>query len=94
MRRFLQAIQFQIVDAHSRLMGARLLVRSAAQQVDARAVTRGSEVALAKQFATETAVEVASEAGTLMGGAGMLAEHPLERIVRDLRVHTVVSAMA
>lgn len=56
-----------------------------------QAVTRGAEVALAKQFATDTAASVAGEAASLMGGAGMLMDHPLDRITRDLRTHTVAS---
>ncbi|GLC42319.1 hypothetical protein PLESTB_000660100 [Pleodorina starrii] len=86
----MQAVQFRLVDIHSELQAARLLVRSAAQQCDAKAPGRSLAVCMAKQFATETAATVASEVCGLMGGAGMVGEHPPERIARDLRAATVV----
>ncbi|KAG2452148.1 hypothetical protein HYH02_003180 [Chlamydomonas schloesseri] len=86
----LQALQFRLVELHAELQAARLLVRSAAQQVDAKAPSRSMAAAQAKQFATDTAATVAAAACSLMGGAGMVGEHPPERIARDLRAHTVV----
>ncbi|KAG2488549.1 hypothetical protein HYH03_012868 [Edaphochlamys debaryana] len=87
----LQAVQFRMVDLHAELQAARLLVRSAAQQMDAKAPGRMLAACQAKQFATDTAAAVAAEACGLMGGAGMLGDHPPERIARDLRLHTVVA---
>ncbi|KAG2425071.1 hypothetical protein HXX76_013980 [Chlamydomonas incerta] len=87
----LQALQFRLVELHAELQAARLLVRSAAQQNDAKAPSRSMAAAQAKQFATDTAAGVAAEACSLMGGAGMLADHPPERIARDLRAHTVAA---
>ena len=44
---------------------------------------------MAKYFATEVAVEVTSAALQLLGGAGYLAEHSVERYLRDVRVATI-----
>ncbi|KXZ48902.1 hypothetical protein GPECTOR_24g191 [Gonium pectorale] len=85
-----QAVQFRLVDLHTELQAARLTVRSAAQQWDAKAPGRSHAAAAAKQYATDAAAAVAAEAAGLLGGAGCLGEHPADRIARDLRAHTLV----
>ena len=45
---------------------------------------------MAKRFATDTGFEVANQALQLHGGYGYLRDFPLERIVRDLRVHQIL----
>ena len=45
---------------------------------------------MAKRFATDTGFHVANEALQLHGGYGYLRDYPLERIVRDLRVHQIL----
>jgi alkylation response protein AidB-like acyl-CoA dehydrogenase len=45
---------------------------------------------MAKRFATDTGFQVANQALQLHGGYGYLRDYPLERIVRDLRVHQIL----
>ena len=45
---------------------------------------------MAKRFVTDTCFEVANQALQLHGGYGYLKDYPLERIVRDLRVHQIL----
>ena len=45
---------------------------------------------MAKRFATDTGSRVANDALQLHGGYGYLKDYPLERIVRDLRVHQIL----
>jgi alkylation response protein AidB-like acyl-CoA dehydrogenase len=45
---------------------------------------------MAKRFATDAGFEVANQALQLHGGYGYLKDYPLERIVRDLRVHQIL----
>ena len=45
---------------------------------------------MAKRYATDAAFEVANQALQLHGGYGYLKDFPLERIVRDLRVHQIL----
>ena len=45
---------------------------------------------MAKRFATDAAFDVANQALQLHGGYGYLKDYPLERIVRDLRVHQIL----
>jgi alkylation response protein AidB-like acyl-CoA dehydrogenase len=45
---------------------------------------------MAKRFATDVGFEVANQALQLHGGYGYLKDYPLERIVRDLRVHQIL----
>jgi len=85
-----QALQFRIADMATQLEAARLMVRRAAAALDAGdpAVTRLA--AMAKRFATDAAFEVANQALQLHGGYGYLKDYPLERVVRDLRVHQIL----
>ncbi len=45
---------------------------------------------MAKRFATDAGFEAANQALQLHGGYGYLKDYPLERIVRDLRVHQIL----
>jgi alkylation response protein AidB-like acyl-CoA dehydrogenase len=45
---------------------------------------------MAKRYATDAGLEVANQALQLHGGYGYLRDYPLERIVRDLRVHQIL----
>ncbi len=85
-----QALQFRIADMATQMEAARLMVRRAAAALDSSdpAVTRLA--AMAKRFATDAAFEVANQALQLHGGYGYLKDYPLERVVRDLRVHQIL----
>jgi alkylation response protein AidB-like acyl-CoA dehydrogenase len=85
-----QALQFKIADMATELEAARLMVRRAAQALDDRDPEATKLCAMAKRFATDAGFEIANQALQLHGGYGYLQDYPLERIVRDLRVHQIL----
>jgi len=85
-----QALQFRLADMATELEAARLMVRRAAAAMDAGDPNATKYCAMAKRFATDAGFEVANQALQLHGGYGYLKDYPLERIVRDLRVHQIL----
>jgi len=85
-----QALQFKLADMATELEAARLMVRSAAAALDNRDPQATKLCAMAKRFATDACFSVANDALQLHGGYGYLQDYPLERIVRDLRVHQIL----
>jgi len=85
-----QALQFRLADMATDLEAARLMVHRAASALDAGDADATRLCAMAKRFATDAAFEVANQALQLHGGYGYLKDYPLERIVRDLRVHQIL----
>jgi alkylation response protein AidB-like acyl-CoA dehydrogenase len=86
----MQGLQWRLADMATELDAARLMVRRAACALDARAPDATMACAMAKRFATDAGFEVANQALQLHGGYGYLKDYPLERIVRDLRVHQIL----
>ncbi len=80
-----QAVQFRLADMETRIEAARQMVLNAARMKDAR-IPCLREAAMAKLFASEMAEEVCSAAIQTLGGYGYLADHPVEKIYRDVRV--------
>jgi hypothetical protein len=66
------------------------MVRNAADALDRRDPNATKLCAMAKRFATDAGFEVANQALQLHGGYGYLQDYPLERVVRDLRVHQIL----
>jgi alkylation response protein AidB-like acyl-CoA dehydrogenase len=85
-----QGLQFRMADMETDLEAARLMVRRAAAALDAGDPAATRLCAMAKRFATDAGFEVANQALQLHGGYGYLKDYPLERIVRDLRVHQIL----
>ena len=85
-----QALQFKLADMATELEAARLMVRSAAAALDRKDPQATKLCAMAKRFATDAGFQVANDALQLHGGYGYLRDYPLERIVRDLRVHQIL----
>ena len=85
-----QALQFKLADMQTELVAARQMVRLAAWKLDSAAADAGVYCAMAKRYATDACFQVADEALQLHGGYGYLREFPLERHVRDLRVHRIL----
>ncbi len=85
-----QALQFRLADMATELEAARLMVWRAAAALDAGDPNATKLCAMAKRFATDAGFEVANQALQLHGGYGYLKDYPLERIVRDLRVHQIL----
>jgi len=67
------------------LTAARLLVYLAAHRADSGAERVTLEAAMAKAFATETAQQVVDDAIQVLGGVGLLASHPVDRLYRSVR---------
>jgi hypothetical protein len=85
-----QALAFRLADMATAMEAARLMVRRAAAALDAGDPRATELCAMAKRFATDAGFEVANAALQLHGGYGYLKGYPLERIVRDLRVHQIL----
>ena len=77
-----QAIQFKLADMATKLEAARLLTRSAAARLDA-GERADVEAGMAKLFASEAALEIATESMRIHGGYGYTTELPIERYFRD-----------
>jgi butyryl-CoA dehydrogenase len=77
-----QAIGFKLADMATRLEAARLLTHSAAKKLD-DGVRADLEAGMAKLFASEAALENATEAMRILGGYGYTTEFPVERYFRD-----------
>jgi alkylation response protein AidB-like acyl-CoA dehydrogenase len=86
----LQATQFKLADMATNLEAARLMVRRGAFALDRKDARATELCAMAKRFATDACFQIADEALQLHGGYGYLKDYPLERIVRDLRVHRIL----
>lgn len=78
----------------SRTRALRLLAcaarRHAAASLDESAPSATLNAAMAKRFATDACYDVANQALQLLGGYGYLSEYPIERYMRDLRVHSIL----
>jgi alkylation response protein AidB-like acyl-CoA dehydrogenase len=85
-----QGLQWRLADMATELEAARLMVRRAAHALDHKSPKATQYCAMAKRFATDAGFEVANQALQLHGGYGYLRDFPLERIVRDLRVHQIL----
>ena len=85
-----QGLQWRLADMATDLEAARLMVRRAAHALDQQSPKATLACAMAKRFATDAGFEVANQALQLHGGYGYLKDFPLERIVRDLRVHQIL----
>ena len=77
-----QAIQLKLADMATRLEAARLLTRNAAER-KAAGLRCDVEAGMAKLFASETALELATEAMRIHGGVGYTTEFTVERLYRD-----------
>jgi alkylation response protein AidB-like acyl-CoA dehydrogenase len=85
-----QGLQWRLADMATDLDAARLMVRRAAHALDIKDPAATRYCAMAKRFATDAGFDVANQALQLHGGYGYLKDFPLERIVRDLRVHQIL----
>jgi alkylation response protein AidB-like acyl-CoA dehydrogenase len=85
-----QALQFKIADMATELVAARQLVRMAAAKLDIDHPDKTTYCAMAKRFATDTGFKVTDEALQIFGGNGYIKDYPLERYLRDSRVHRIL----
>jgi len=85
-----QALQFKLADMATELEAARLMIMQAATKVDAKTPDATMHAAMAKRFATDVGFNVINEALQIHGGYGYLKDFPLERHLRDARVHQIL----
>jgi alkylation response protein AidB-like acyl-CoA dehydrogenase len=85
-----QALQFRLADMATDLEAARLMIHRAAVSLDRKAPDATLRCAMAKRFATDACFQICDEALQLHGGYGYLKDFPVERYLRDLRVHRIL----
>jgi alkylation response protein AidB-like acyl-CoA dehydrogenase len=81
-----QGIQFMLADMATRLEAARLLVYRACTMLDAGAPGVAAASAMAKLFASDTAMQITTDAVQVLGGAGYTRDYPVERMLRDAKI--------
>jgi alkylation response protein AidB-like acyl-CoA dehydrogenase len=85
-----QALAFRVADYATALEAARLLLRRAAMAVDRGESGATRLAAQAKCMATDVGFEIVNGCLQLHGGYGYLRDHPIERVLRDVRVHQIL----
>ncbi len=85
-----QALQFKLADMVTELIASRQMVRLAAFKLDQKNSDARTFCAMAKRFATDAGFSVCNDALQLFGGYGYIREYPMERFVRDSRVHQIL----
>ncbi len=81
-----QGLQFMLADMAMKLAAARALVYEAASKSERMDADIAFAGAAAKCFASDTAMQVATDAVQILGGAGYVMDHPVERIMRDVKI--------
>ncbi len=85
-----QGLQFKLADMATNLIASRQMVRLAAWKLDSQDSDATMFCAMAKRFATDMCFDVCNDALQIHGGYGYIKEYPLERHVRDTRVHQIL----
>lgn len=85
-----QHTQFKLADMLTELVAARQMIRLAASKLDNKDPQATTYCAMAKRFATDVGFQVCNDALQLFGGYGYIREYPMERHVRDTRVHQIL----
>ena len=85
-----QALRFRVADYATEIEAARLMVRRAASAVSEGEPGATRLAAMAKRLATDIGFEVVNGCLQLHGGYGYLRDHPIERVLRDVRVHQIL----
>lgn len=85
-----QTVQFKIADMATRLIAARTMVHRAAVLLDTASPDAITACAMAKQFASDQCFDIVNDALQLHGGYGYTRDYPVERLLRDLRVHQIL----
>ena len=85
-----QALRFRVADYATELEAGRLMVRRAAVAIGKGEPGATRLAAMAKRLATDSGFEVVNGCLQLHGGYGYLRDHPIERVLRDVRVHQIL----
>ncbi len=81
-----QGIQWMLADMATQVEAARALVYASAREVDAGKKDVGSHSAMAKMYASDVAMKVATDAVQIFGGYGYMREYPVEKYMRDAKI--------
>ncbi len=81
-----QGIQFMLAEMATKLEAARLLVYRACSMLDAGGPDVSKAAAMAKWFASDTAMQITTDAVQILGGVGYVRDFPAERMMRDAKV--------
>jgi alkylation response protein AidB-like acyl-CoA dehydrogenase len=92
----LQAVQFLLADIAIGLEGARSMVYNSAALVDSGSYGKEAApyIAMAKAAAADLAVKASSDCLQVLGGAGYMSDHPMERYYRDAKQLQIVEGTA
>ena len=85
-----QALQFKLADMATNLVASRQMVRLAASKLDRGDADATIYCAMAKRLATDLCFDICNDALQIHGGYGYIKEYPLERYLRDTRVHQIL----
>jgi alkylation response protein AidB-like acyl-CoA dehydrogenase len=85
-----QALQFRIADYATELEAARLMLWRAASALSHGEPAATRLAAMTKRLATDTGFDIVNGCLQLHGGYGYLRDHPIERVLRDVRVHQIL----
>ena len=81
-----QAVQHMLADMATQVEAARALVYAAARTIDSGAKNFTQESAMAKVFASDTAMRVTTDAMQIFGGVGYMRDYPIEKMFRDAKI--------
>ena len=81
-----QGLQFMLADMATQIEAARNMVFTAAEKVDTKASDLTKYAAMAKLFASDTAMRVTTDAVQVLGGYGYISDYPVERMLRDAKI--------
>jgi hypothetical protein len=85
-----QALQFKLADMATELEAMRIFLYQAAWKLDQKAPDASKFCAMAKRFVTDQGFDIVNQALQLHGGYGYLKDYPIERMLRDVRVHQIL----
>ncbi len=85
-----QGLQFKLADMLTHIVASRQMVRLAAARLDGGDPQASAYCAMAKRLATDLCFQCCLDAQQIHGGYGYLKDYPLERLVRDTRVHQIL----
>lgn len=81
-----QGIQWMLADMATQIEAARALVYSCAREIDAGCKDVGRDSAMAKLYASDVAMKVATDAVQILGGYGYMKDYPAEKYMRDAKI--------
>eukprot|EP01119_Soliformovum_irregulare_P008372 TRINITY_DN21497_c0_g1_i1.p1 TRINITY_DN21497_c0_g1~~TRINITY_DN21497_c0_g1_i1.p1 ORF type:complete len:421 (+),score=110.31 TRINITY_DN21497_c0_g1_i1:30-1292(+) len=85
-----QSLQFKLADMATDVFASRLMVRNAATLLDAKDPGATLACAMAKLKTCDLAFKVCDDALQMHGGYGYLKDYPIQRFMRDVRVHRIL----